>query len=108
VEASEPIVARLGRRLRDARQAAGLTVREAAASAGLGDHSILVRYENGQAAPPLERIAQLATAYGLTPAALLATDDAAVALIATIDRGNRDELARLLTLLQAMEEADPE
>jgi transcriptional regulator with XRE-family HTH domain len=99
----EPVVARLGRRLRDGRLAVGLTVREAATAAGLGDHSILVRYENGQATPSLERLDQLAAVYRLTPAALLASEDAAVALIAFIDRANREDIARLLAMLQAIE-----
>lgn len=97
---NEPVTQRLGRRLRAARFAAGLTVREAAALAGLPGHTQLVRYENGTAQPPLERLAVLARAYGTTPSALLALHDETVALIATIERADEALLRRLLGALE--------
>jgi transcriptional regulator with XRE-family HTH domain len=90
----------LGRRLFDRRVAAGLTVRAAAQAVGL-DHSMIVRYENAQAAPPLERLLALADLYGTTPAALLARVDAAAPLIAAIDQSDADTLARLAAALGA-------
>ncbi|WP_217352456.1 helix-turn-helix domain-containing protein [Candidatus Viridilinea mediisalina] len=97
---NEALTQRLGRRLRTARFAAGLTVREAAARAGLPGHTQLVRYENGRAQPPLERLAALASAYGTTLSALLALHDEAVALIAVIERADESTLRRLLGALE--------
>jgi transcriptional regulator with XRE-family HTH domain len=95
----EPIAARVARRLRDARIAAGLTVREAAARAGLPSHSLIVKYERGAVAPPLERLRALALAYGVTPAALLAEHDAAVPVIALLERASAAQLAQLARML---------
>jgi transcriptional regulator with XRE-family HTH domain len=91
----------LGRRLFDTRVAAGLTVRAAAQAIGV-DHSMIVRYENAQAAPPLERLIALADLYGASPAALLATTDAAMPLLALIDRADAATLARLMEALEAL------
>lgn len=91
----------LGRRLFDARVAAGLTVRAAARAIGV-DHSMIVRYENAQTAPPLDRIIAMAERYGTTPAALLARSDAAALLIATIDRADEATLSRLLAALDTL------
>ena len=85
-------------RLRAARQAANLTVREAASRLGV-DHSMIVRYENGQSLPPLDRLMVLAELYDVTPAALLARNAAAVSLIAAIDRAEEDAIVRLAALL---------
>jgi transcriptional regulator with XRE-family HTH domain len=92
----------LGRRLFDTRVAAGLTVRAAAQAIGL-DHSMIVRYENAQASPPLDRLVALADLYGTTPAALLAAADAAVPLIAAIDQADDATLARLAEALSALQ-----
>jgi transcriptional regulator with XRE-family HTH domain len=96
---SESLAARLGRRLRAARFDAGLTVREAAAAAGLPSHTQLVRYENGTAQPPLDRLAVLAETYGTTPAALLAAHDDAVGIVAALDRADAALIERLLRAL---------
>ena len=95
----EPLAQRLGRRLRDARFTVGLTVREAAALAGLPSHTQLVRYENGAAQPPLDRLGALARTYQTTPAALLAAHDEAVAIIATLDQADAALIERLLRAL---------
>jgi transcriptional regulator with XRE-family HTH domain len=95
----EPLDMRVGRRLREARIAVGLTVREASSSAGIPNHSLLVRYENGAARPPLERMEALARVYDTTLAALLSERDEAVALIAEIDRADPTTLRRLLLAL---------
>ncbi len=87
-DSHEPIDVRVARRLRMARLAAGLTVREVAAQTGIKDHSILVRYENGEARPPLHRLALLARTYGLSLSALLATDDALMPLIAALEQAD--------------------
>lgn len=96
----EPLATRLGRRLREARVRAGLTVREAAQAAGIPNHSLLVRYENNDARPPLERLEALANAYETTAAALLAEQDEAVALIALLERADATTLERILSALR--------
>lgn len=96
---AEPLGARVGRRLRQARIAAGLTVREAAQQAGLPDHSLLVRYEQSAARPPLERLQALAATYSLTLAALLAERDDVVPLIALIEQADPATLQLLLAAL---------
>jgi transcriptional regulator with XRE-family HTH domain len=96
----EPLEQRIGRRLREARVSAGLTVREAAQLAGIASHSLLVRYENGDSAPPPARLEALADSYETTVAALLAERDEAVALIRMIDQADPTTLQRLLTALR--------
>lgn len=96
----EPLSTRLGRRLREARVRAGLTVREAAQAAGIPNHSLLVRYENNDSHPPLDRLEALADAYETTPAALLAEQDEAVGLIALLERADATTLQRILAALR--------
>ena len=90
---------RIGRRLREARVAAGLTMREAASSAGIPNHSLLVRYEDGTVRPPLDRLAALASTYDTSLAAILAERDEAVALITAIEQASPATLQRLLRTL---------
>jgi transcriptional regulator with XRE-family HTH domain len=101
--AREPLDTLVGRRLREARIAAGLTMREAAESAGIPNHSLLVRYENGSTIPSLERLEMLATAYHTTLAAILAERDEAIALITAIERATPATLQRLLAALKNAE-----
>lgn len=98
---NEPLMVRVGQRLRAARIAAGLTVREAAAQLGLRDHSQLVRYENGLTQPPLDRLAHIAAVYRLSLAALLAQHDAAMPLVAAVDGAEATQLQRIQELLDA-------
>lgn len=98
----DALVQQLGPRLREARQMANLTVREVGERMGV-DHSMIVRYENGESLPPLDRLIALADIYGLTPAALLARHAAAIHIIATIDQADDGAIARLGALLD-----DPE
>lgn len=97
---NEPLEQRIGRRLREARISAGLTVREAALLAGMPSHSLLVRYENGNSAPPPARLDALATIYETTAAALLAERDESVALIKLIDQADPATIQHLLTALR--------
>lgn len=99
-ERSSAFVQALGRRLFQIRVAAGLTVREAAKAIGI-DHSMIVRYENAQSIPPLDRLIALADLYGSTPAALLASTDDAVALIAVIDQADAQTLSQLEQAMSA-------
>ena len=94
----DALLQQLGPRLRDARQTANLTVREVGERLGV-DHSMIVRYENGESLPPLDRLIALADVYGLTPAALLARHAAAVSVIAAIDQAEAGAIARLGALL---------
>ncbi|MFO7169682.1 MAG: helix-turn-helix transcriptional regulator [Chloroflexota bacterium] len=95
------IVATVGARLRAARLRAGLTVRAAAQQVGV-DHTALVRYESGTTQPTLERLAALARLYGTTPAALLASSEAAAALIALFDTADAEQLSHLRVLVDAL------
>ncbi len=94
----DALLQQLGPRLRDARQTANLTVREVGERLGV-DHSMIVRYENGESLPPLDRLIALADIYRLTPAALLARHAAAVQIIAAIDQAEAGAIARLGALL---------
>src|SRR5205809_212622 len=92
------LLQQLGPRLRDARQTANLTVREVGERLGV-DHSMVVRYENGESLPPLDRMIALADLYRLTPAALLARYAAAIPIIIAIDQAEASAIARLGALL---------
>ena len=92
------LLQQLGPRLREARQAANMTVREVGERLGV-DHSMIVRYENGESLPPLDRLITLAEIYGLTPAALLARHAAGITVIAAIDQAEAGTIARLGALL---------
>jgi transcriptional regulator with XRE-family HTH domain len=94
----DALLQQLGPRLREARQAANLTVREVGERLGV-DHSMIVRYENGESLPPLDRLITLADIYGLTPAALLARHAAGITVIAAIDQAEAGTIARLGALL---------
>jgi len=97
---TDTLLEQLGPRLREARQTANLTVRDAGERLGV-DHSMIVRYENGESLPPLDRLIALAGIYGLTPAALLARHAVAVPVIAAIDQAEADTITRLAALLDA-------
>ncbi|MCS7072706.1 MAG: hypothetical protein NZM00_14470 [Anaerolinea sp.] len=58
-----------------------------------------MRYENGTAQPPLDRLAALATVYE-TLAALLAVRDDAAPVIAVLDLADAAVIARLLRALE--------
>ena len=86
----EPASQRIARRLRAARLQRALTVREVAAALKLADHTQIVRYENGQTQPSLDRLEQLAHLYHLTLASLVVADDALMPLIAELERGEQE------------------
>jgi len=90
----ETLTARVARRLRAARIKAGMTMREAAAVLDIS-HTLIVKYENGSISPSFDRLDALARMYGLTPAALLADQDAAVPVVAAIDQAGAAQLAQL-------------
>jgi transcriptional regulator with XRE-family HTH domain len=82
----EPASQRIARRLRAARLQRALTVREVAAALKLADHTQIVRYENGQTQPSLDRLEQLAYLYNLTLAALVVAEDALIPAIVELER----------------------
>jgi len=98
---------RIGGRLRQAREASGLTLRELAAQVGLRDHTVILKYERGETAPTITRLHALAQALNMTPAALLADHDEAVALIAAIDMANQERREQLAFFFAALDEAPP-
>jgi transcriptional regulator with XRE-family HTH domain len=97
-EASELVSARVARRLREARIAARMTVREVAGCLNV-NHTLIVKYENGLLQPSLNRLDALARLYGSTAAALLTTEDAAVQLFATLDQASAAQLAQFVAAL---------
>jgi transcriptional regulator with XRE-family HTH domain len=100
----ETIARRVARRLREFRQKAGMTVREAAAALDM-DHTLIVKYENSVVAPSLARIDALARLYGYTAAALLAEQDEAIPLLAAIDQAHHVQIAQLVQALATLSEA---
>jgi transcriptional regulator with XRE-family HTH domain len=74
-------------------------VREVADRLGLR-HAIIVKYENGTIVPSIDRLQSLAQLYGLTPAALLAEQDAAIELFAILDHAEIDQIERLVQMLR--------
>ncbi len=97
-ERPEPLSARVARRLRDARIASRMTVRDVAACLNV-DHTLIVKYERGTLQPSLDRIDALARLYGGSAAALLVSEDAAVPIVAAIDQADAVQLGRLAAAL---------
>lgn len=97
---SAPTLAQPGERLREARLNARLTVREAAARAGLRGHGTLVQYENGAVLPPLDRLAALATIYDVPLASFFVSSDALAALVTLLERASPDQIRAVLRALE--------
>jgi len=95
-----PVVTQLGDRLREARLNARLTVREAAARAGLRAHGTLVQYENGRVLPPLDRLAALAVAYDVPLASLVVSHDALAPVVTMLERASASQISAFAQLLQ--------
>jgi transcriptional regulator with XRE-family HTH domain len=101
-------LALLGPRLRQARQKVLLTVREAADQIGV-KHSIIVRYEQGQVAPPLDRLLALAQLYQVSPAGLLVIDDALLPIVTLLEQATPAQLKVFAQQFQqAIEQAEQE
>lgn len=98
----------VGRRLRAAREEAGLSLRELAQRVGLRDHTVLIKYEQGRTAPSCVRLMSLAHALGIAPAALLATQDAAMPVIAAVDQAHGVQLAQLAFVVETLDAPAPE
>lgn len=94
------VVARLGERLREARLNARLTVREAAERIGLRTHGTLVKYENSQILPPLDRLAALAQLYGVSLAGLVAANDALLPVVTLLEQASAAQLDAFVQILQ--------
>lgn len=98
----------VGRRLRTAREAAGISLRELAQRIGLRDHTVLIKYEQGRTAPSSARLMSLADALGVSPAALLASQDTAIPLITAVDQADEVQLAQLSFAFEALNAPEPE
>jgi transcriptional regulator with XRE-family HTH domain len=72
-------VADLSKRLREAREAAGMSRAKAGDASGLSPRSI-EKYEYGSAEPPVSKLRMLAETYGVTPDYFLAVGEAVVSL----------------------------
>jgi transcriptional regulator with XRE-family HTH domain len=102
----ERMAAKVARRLRAARLKAGMTVREVAATLDIS-HTLIVKYENGTIAPSFDRLDALARIYRLTPAALMAEQDAAVPIVAAIDEASAAQLVHLIQMLDELADSSP-
>jgi transcriptional regulator with XRE-family HTH domain len=99
---------RIGKRLRDAREEAGLSLRELAQRVGLRDHTVLIKYERGETPPNSARLLSLAQALGCSAAALLAGRDETMALIAAVDQADDLLVAQLEFMLERLQSPPPE
>lgn len=81
----------IGRRLRAARQGAGLTLAETAAKAGVSE-GFLSKLERGQTAASIANLIQLAEALGLGLHELFATDGAPARTRVVVHRGDSGTL----------------
>lgn len=70
-EAKRPRDCEIGQRLREARQRAGLSAREAAETRGLHSHSTVLEQESGRNRVPMEHLAAIAKAYHVKASDLL-------------------------------------
>ncbi len=81
----------IGRRLRSARQGAGLTLAETAAKAGVSE-GFLSKLERGQTAASIANLIQLTEALGLGLHELFAADDAPARTRVVVHRGEAGKL----------------
>jgi transcriptional regulator with XRE-family HTH domain len=102
------IARRIGARLREAREAAGLSLREVAQAIGLRDHAVIIKYEQGRTIPSSARLVSLATAIGVSPAALLAVQETAIPLITVIDQADDIQLAQIAFMVGSLVAPEPE
>lgn len=98
---------RLGRRLRYARETAGLSLRELARCIGLRDHTVLIKYERGETPPSSVRLLSLAQALGVSADALLAGRDEAIPIITAADHADAERLAQLQFVLDTLNRPPP-
>jgi transcriptional regulator with XRE-family HTH domain len=82
---AQALIQQLGPRLRVARQKANLTVREAAEHVGVA-HTMIVRYENNESLPPLDRLASMADIYRVSLPSLLVGDASLTPLLTLLER----------------------
>ncbi len=102
------LLEQLGPRLRNARQKALLTVREAADRIGVG-HSAIVRYEQGDVVPPLDRLIALANIYQVSLVGLLIADSALLPVLTMLERSDPAQIKQFTTLVQqAIEQGEME
>lgn len=103
VQAHEQQVARLiGQRLRQMRERQGLTLREVAQRLGFRHHSIILKYEQGTIVPTVARLFSLAHVLNCSASALLAHEEQAMDLIATIDQADTTARAQLVFMVETL------
>lgn len=95
------VAAAIGRRIAQARVAAGMTLRTLAAHLGV-DHSTLAGYEAGRRPLRVTQLVAIARAVGLAPAALLIEPPEAAALVSRID-GNLECAIQLSYILDTLD-----
>lgn len=104
---SEDDVARtVGRRIAQARIAAGMTLRALAVRLGV-DHSTLAGYEAGRRPLRVTQLVAIARTLGLAPAALLIDPPEAAALVNQLD-GNLERTLQISYILETLDMAGPE
>jgi len=91
----------IGKRLGQARQAAGLTMRGLAERLGW-PHTTLGNYESGRRSLPVARLYEIADALGHTPAALLADSPEAADLVDQI-AANPERALQIRFVLDSLE-----
>ena len=106
-QAEHAAAVRVGRRLRSARELAGLSLREVAQRIGLRDHTVLIKYERGETSPSSARLSSLARVLDCSAAALLADRDDAVAMIDSVDRADEARLAQLQFVIESLDAPPP-
>jgi transcriptional regulator with XRE-family HTH domain len=98
----QTIAKQIGQRLRTAREQAGLTLRDLAQRLDFPYHTILLKYERGEAIPNIARLVSLAHALNCSPASLLARDEQAIPLIRAVDQADEEQLAQLVFIFQTL------
>lgn len=106
MEAAAPIDMAVGRRIAEARQAGGLTVRELATRLGW-PHSTLANYERGRRPLTLARLDAIARALHRVPASFLVGSYEAAAIVEAI-ADDVERCVQVRLVLGALDEPLPE
>jgi transcriptional regulator with XRE-family HTH domain len=96
----------VGQRIRAAREAAGLSIRQLAEQLGWPDHSRLHRYEAGRRSIAVVTMKEIAQALHLPLPALLADSPEEQAVIAHV-AGNRERAQQVAYLIHLLDEPEP-
>lgn len=102
----DAVAVAVGRRIAQARVAAGMSLRALAARLGV-DHSTLAAYEAGRRPLRVTQLVSIARAVGMSPAALLIDPPEAAALVNRLD-GNIERALQLSYILDTLDLPGPE